>query len=125
MKSIFLKMEGDIPQNRIWDFLIVHQDYDYSMKDIAKFSKVGYTTLKALWKDFIKRDIIVKTRTIGRAKMFKLNLKNPVVKKFIEYCTTVVETEVRKELKMEKETNEAHTRNISSTHAMPVSAKNL
>ena len=45
-KSVFLQEEGDTPKNRIWSFLIIHSEYDYSMKDIARYSKVGYTTLK-------------------------------------------------------------------------------
>lgn len=66
------------------------------MKDIAKFSEVGYTTLKALWKDFAKRKIVVQTRTVGKAKMYKLNVKNPVVRAFIDYYWTVISQEIGK-----------------------------
>ncbi|MBN1156565.1 hypothetical protein JXA85_03055 [Candidatus Woesearchaeota archaeon] len=97
MKSVFLKKEGDNPKNRIWNFLIVHQEYDYSMKDIARFSQVSYTTLKRFWKDFREKKIIIQTRTIGKAKLYKLNLKNSVVQRFCDYYWTIVESGVREE----------------------------
>ena len=98
-KSVFLQEEGDTPKNRIWSFLIVHSEYDYSMKEIARHSKVGYTTLKNLWKEFRAKKVVVQTRTIGKAKLYKLNFKNPVVKSFIDYYWTVVDSVVRRENK--------------------------
>ncbi|MBI3034955.1 hypothetical protein HYY71_01405 [Candidatus Woesearchaeota archaeon] len=96
MKSVFLQEEGNTPKNRIWGFLIVHSEYDYSMKDIARYSKVGYTTLKEIWKEFKEKKIVVQTRAVGKAKMYRLNLKNPVVNKFIDYYWAVVDAVVRK-----------------------------
>ena len=93
-KSVFLKVEGDNPKNRIWDFLIVHSEFDYSMKEIAKYSKVSYTTLKRLWKDFRKKKIVIETRIIGKAKMYKLNLGNRVVEKFIDFFWEVIDNEL-------------------------------
>lgn len=97
-KSVFLKEQGDTPKNRVWGFLIIHSEYDYSMKDIARYSRVGYTTLKKIWKEFKKSKIVVQTRTVGKAKMYRLNLKNPVVEKFTDFYWAVVDSVVRKEL---------------------------
>ena len=94
--SVFLEAEGDSPKNRIWSFLIVHSEYDYSMKDVARFAGVGYTTLKQAWKELKQRNIIKQTRMVGKAKMYKLNHSNPVVGKFVEYYWSVVESAVRK-----------------------------
>lgn len=103
MKSLFLKTEGDSPKNRIWDFLITYQEYDYSMKDIAKHSKVAYSTLKLLWPYFERNKIAVQTRNVGKAKMYKLNLKNPIVKAFVNYYYAVVKKETNKILGEEKD----------------------
>jgi hypothetical protein len=46
-RSAFLKVFGDSPVLRVVDFLIVNDGFDYSMTDIAQYSGVGYTTLKA------------------------------------------------------------------------------
>ena len=99
MTSVFLREQGDTPKNRIWSFLIVNQEYDYSMKDIAKHSGVGYTTLKRLFNDFKKKNLVVQTRMVGRAKMYKLNVNNPVVEKFMDFYWAVVESVVKKDTK--------------------------
>ncbi|MBI4141146.1 hypothetical protein HY485_04890, partial [Candidatus Woesearchaeota archaeon] len=43
---------------------------------------VGYSTLKMFWNELEKRKIVVKTRTIGKAKLYKLNTRNIVVQQF-------------------------------------------
>lgn len=103
MTSAFLKLEGNTVRNRLWNFLIVHSEFDYSMKDIAKFSEVSYTALKEIWKEFVKRDIVTHTRDVGKAKMYKLNRENPLVGKFIDYYWSVVSIEVDKLAKKEVE----------------------
>jgi len=102
MGSIFLKMEGNTVRNRIWNFLIVHSEFDYSMKDIAKFSEVSYTALKEMWKEFIKRDIVTHTRNVGKARMYKLNIENPPVEKFINYYWSIIDSETNKLAEKEK-----------------------
>lgn len=124
-KSIFLKEQGNTPVNRIWNFLIVHQEFDYSMKEIARYSNVGYTTLKRVWKDFKKKKIVIQTRAIGKAKMYKLNLSNPVVKRFIDYYWSVVESIIEKGLvKNRKESNKGDYAS-SSVDSIAVSARNI
>jgi hypothetical protein len=119
-KSVFLQMEGNTPKNRVWSFLIIHSEYDYSMKDIARYSKIGYTTLKELWKEFKEKKIVVQTRVVGKAKMYRLNLKNPVVNKFIDYYWAVVDDFIRRENKVKEEEN---INSISLAGAVPVSVR--
>ena len=83
-KSVFLETLGDTPILRVIDFLIVNDDFDYTMTEIAKHSKVGYSTLKLFIKNLEEKNIVVKTRTVGKAKLYKLNSKNTVVKKLKE-----------------------------------------
>ncbi len=122
--SAFLKEEGNTPKNRIWAFLIVHTEYDYSMRDIARYSGVGYTTLKSLWKEFREKQIILETRIVGKAKMYRLNLKNPIVIKFIDYYWAVVESVVIRENNIESEEGKSASHS-SSVITMPVSAKHM
>ena len=121
-KSAFLQEEGNTPKNRIWGFLIVHSEYDYSMRDIARYSSVGYTTLKEIWKEFKEKKIVVQTRAVGKAKMYKLNLKNPVVNKFIDYYWAVVDAVVRRDNKIKGEESPHHASSIAQ---IAVSAKHI
>lgn len=121
-KSVFLQEEGNTPKNRVWSFLIIHSEYDYSMKDIARYSKVGYTTLKELWKEFKEKKIVVQTRVVGKAKMYRLNIKNPVVNKFIDYYWAVVESVAEKDLGIKNE-SKIHEGGYKSVAPIAVSAK--
>ena len=84
-KTIFLETFGDSPILRVLDFLVVNEEFDYSMTDIAKLSEVGYSTLKLFWQKLEEENIITNTRIIGKAKMYKININNPVMKKFKDF----------------------------------------
>lgn len=113
MASTFLKLEGNTVKNRLFNFLILHSEFDYSMKDIAKNSNVSYTALKKIWKKLARRKIVIHTRDVGKAKMYKLNRDNPQVENFINYYWSVVDSEVNK--KRKKLAATARVRNIQNT----------
>jgi len=94
-KSVFLEMEGYSPKNKVLDFLIIAQDFDYSLKDIARYSKISYPCIKQLKKELVKDEWITLMRKVGKAQMYKLNVKNPVVKKFIDFYWAVIENEIK------------------------------
>jgi DNA-binding transcriptional regulator GbsR (MarR family) len=84
-ETLFLKAFGiKSPVLRILDFLMDNKAYDYSKTDIAKGAGISRTTLSSAWENLERNCLVKETREVGRAKMYKLNLKNPVVKKFIE-----------------------------------------
>ena len=109
-KSLFLEREGYTPKNKVLDFLIVAQDFDYSLKEIAKYSKVSYPCIKQLKKKLVKDKWITLTRKVGKAQMYKLNIKLSKVQKFIDFYWAVVNEEVENKLGIKnKETNASET----------------
>ena len=101
-KTIFLEIFGDSPMLKVLDFLIVNEDFDYSMTDIAANSCVGYSTLKLFWRKLEENSIIKQTRIVGKAKMYRLNFANPVIKKFRDFYWETTKQAVHEEIK-EKE----------------------
>jgi len=83
-KSIFIEIFGNSPLIRILNFLILGKDFDYSMTDIAEGSHVGWTSFTRAWGDLEKRKVVVRTRDIGRAKLYKLNTQDPTVQKIVK-----------------------------------------
>jgi DNA-binding MarR family transcriptional regulator len=75
---------GDSPQIRVLDYLSTEREIDFSITDIAENAGIGRATLYRRWDDLIKNKIIVHTRDIGKAKLFKLNTPSPKIKKLIE-----------------------------------------
>ncbi len=98
-KTAFLEVFGDTPILRVMDFLIVNEDFDYSMTDIANLSGVGYSTLKLFWEKLGYSKIVTQTRIVGKAKMYKLNFANPIVKKFRDFYWETTKQIVREEIK--------------------------
>ena len=101
-ESIFEEYFGDTPMVRILNFLILGKDFDYSMTDIAKGSHVGWTSFTRAWKELEKRKVVVHTRDIGRAKLYKLNTQDPTVQKLIKLHWEIIKTETDKMLSKKK-----------------------
>lgn len=83
-KSSFRLVFGDAPIVKVIDFFLDNREFDYCLTDIAKNSDIGWSTLHLFWKDIVSLGIVAKTRKIGPAELYKLNLTSPIVKKLIE-----------------------------------------
>ncbi len=94
MTSAFLEVVGESPVLKVLDFLTVNDDFDYSMTDIAKWSEIGYSTLKLFWEELENAGIVIETRTVGKAKMFTLDEKNTTVKKFKEFYWAITKNKI-------------------------------
>ena len=101
-KSIFIEVFGEHPLLKVLDFFMVYEDFDYSMTDIAKFSGIGYSTLKLFWDKLEQEQFVILMRTVGKAKMYKLNLQNPVIQDFKRLYWTVTKQKVHEELRKEE-----------------------
>jgi len=83
--SLFLKVLGGKDSTlKILDFLMDNIGFDYSKTDIASGAGISRTTLFSVWENLEENELVAFTRDVGRAKMYRLNLKNGVVTKLIE-----------------------------------------
>ena len=97
-RTIFRETLGDSPVIRVLDFLLEGRGLDYSLSDIAENSNIGWTTLHRIWDKMLKSGLVVPTREIGRAKLFKLNEENPAVKELIKFYDTLLHQHTEKYL---------------------------
>ena len=95
-KSIFVEYFGSSPYVKVLDFLIQGQEFDYSMTEVARGARVGWSAFTRIWKQLLDKEIILPTRTIGNAKLFKLNKKNPFVEKLIKLDWELTKIETNK-----------------------------
>lgn len=100
-KSVFVEYFGDYPLIRVLDFLILGRDMDYSMTEIAKNAGVGWTAFSEIWPQLIKKEIVILTRKIGNAKLYKLNTRNLWVKELIRMDKVITKLETQKMLSEE------------------------
>ena len=94
--TIFREALGDSPVIKVLDFLIEGRGLDYSLTDIAENAHIGWTTLHRIWDKLVQLNIVVPTREIGRAKLFKLNEENPAVERLIKLYDTLLYLETEK-----------------------------
>lgn len=116
-ETLFLRAFGiKSPVLRILDFLMDNKAYDYSKTDIAKGAGISRTTLFTTWENLEKNCLVRETREVGRAKMYKLNLKSPVVKKFIELdnaiCDQYASQLEKQEAILDPQENESNPRRV-------------
>ena len=81
-ESIFLDHVGDNPRMRILQYLIEGRDFDYTLTDLLN-AGVSWGTLNSLVPKLFELGIVVKTRKIGRATLYKINQDNMVAKQLI------------------------------------------
>ncbi len=82
-ESIFLEHVGDNPRMRILQYLIEGRDFDYTLTDLLN-AKVSWGTLNTLVPKLLALGVVVKTRKIGRATLYKINQENVAVKQLIK-----------------------------------------
>jgi len=98
-KSLFIEFVGDSPAIRVLDYLLTERDLDFSITDIARNSKIGRATLYRIWDKLVKNKIIIHTRNIGKARLFKLNTDNLKIKKLIELDDMLIIEDLKKHSK--------------------------
>lgn len=102
MKSLFIEFMGDSPTIRVLDYLLTERDLDFSITDMAKNAGIGRSTLYRIWDNLVKNKIIIPTRIIGKAKLYKLNKDNIKIKKLIEIDDALMLEDLKKRSEKEK-----------------------
>ena len=67
---------------RILQHLVEGRDFDYTLTDLLN-ARVSWGTLNKLMPKLTELGIIVKTRKIGRATLYKMNPNNETAKQLI------------------------------------------
>lgn len=95
-KSIFLEVVGDTPKTRLFNFLITFKSFDYSMTDVARNACISYRNLQNILPALVKAGIVIETRKVGKARMFKLNEENITANALIKAHWLIIESVVSK-----------------------------
>jgi len=81
LKHIF----GETPAIKMLDFLIDHRGYDYSKTEIAEHAGIGWTTINRHWRILEEWNLVIPTRKIGRAMLYKLNEESQIVAQLLKF----------------------------------------
>jgi len=89
---------GNAPIVKAIDFFLDNREFDYSLTEIAKYADIGWSTLHQFWPKLVAMEIVKKTRRVGRAELYRLNVANPLVKKLVDLDWAISKQAVRREL---------------------------
>jgi len=103
-ESLLLKYLGNSPTLRIIDFFLDNPLSDYSKNEVAQNLAMSRATFFKYWKELEKSDALITTRKIGRAKMYKLDRANAIVKQLISLDMAISRKAMEKQLEQTKET---------------------
>lgn len=81
--SIFLEHVGDSPRMRVLQHLIEGREFDFTLTDLLQ-ANVSWGTLNHMIPKLLELSIIIKTRKIGRATLYKINKDNETAKHLIK-----------------------------------------
>ena len=101
-ESIFLDYVGDNPRMRILQHLIEGRELDYTLTDMLN-AGVSWGTLNSLVPKLLELKIVIKTRKIGRATLYKINQENMVSKQLIELYDKLI-MEILNQLEQQNKT---------------------
>jgi len=105
--SIFVETFGETPSVKVLDFFLTFDSFDYSKSQVSEETGVSRITLDKIWKELLSQKIIIKTRSIGRADMYKLNKDSPKVKVLRELSLKLASAFAEEELEKIKRKVEA------------------
>jgi len=77
--SLFLQFIGDKPKWRVIDFLMENRLRDFTKTEIARGANLSWASLYQHWDEIEGKKIVKLTRVVGRAKLYQLNEKSPLV----------------------------------------------
>lgn len=97
----FTEQWGELPRNRILDFLGNHPGLDYPISEIADGSGLSRPSIYRALRDLLDNNMLRETRTLGQSRLFALNTDNPVVVAVLTHDMERARVEAEKEQRAE------------------------
>ena len=97
IKSIFVETLGNSPQIKVLDCLIGGHMFSWTLMDIKDSTGVSYATLKYLLPKMLEKKLVVIDKKVGKAKLYKINLKNPAIKHLMAFDWSLIKQSINME----------------------------
>jgi len=101
----FCSVYGITIRNKILEYLLENQDLDFAVGDIAKELNISRPKTYEIINNFLKNNLIIKSRIIGKTQLYLLNKKDAKVKLFLKdfkECLRIVANENFSNIKPKK-----------------------
>lgn len=106
-ESVILTLFGQSPQTRILDLFMDNPLFEFTRNEIIEALGMAKTTLYGTLPGFEEAGVIVETRKIGKASLYRLNSESPVVQDLKglirRYAKTIAHSEAATDSTVEEE----------------------
>jgi DNA-binding transcriptional ArsR family regulator len=85
--SLLIRALGSSPKLRIIDYLLDFKLNDFTKTELIKALGMSKLTFYKYFRDLQELGLVIESRRIGRATLYKVNLSNPIVSMLIEHET--------------------------------------
>ena len=65
---------------KIIDFLLENNEGDHTKEEISRSIRVSRAQIHRIWPRLTELELVVETRRIGHAKLYKANMDSPIMK---------------------------------------------
>jgi DNA-binding transcriptional ArsR family regulator len=86
-QSLLIETLGESPKLRIVDFFMDNPLFDFTKKEVIEALGMSKQTFYKYFEDLEKYGIVKVSRRIGKARLYKINSKHPLVAMLHEYET--------------------------------------
>ena len=93
---------------KLLDLLTLYKNFDYPKTEISKNSGVSWKTLYRLWPLLEEYELVIKTRQIGRATLYKLNTESQIAKALNKLALEIAAFHVNEELARQAKEQKTH-----------------
>jgi DNA-binding transcriptional ArsR family regulator len=84
-ESVIIRTLGDSPKLRIVDFFLDNPLFDFTKKEVIEALGMGKQTFYKYFPELEEYEVVDVSRRIGRAKLYRLNQKHPLVSMLRDY----------------------------------------
>tara|TARA_Y100000310_G_scaffold345600_1_gene467087 strand:- start:1176 stop:1538 length:363 start_codon:yes stop_codon:yes gene_type:complete len=78
-KRLFGGLLQNIAELKVLDVLLHESDRSFSLSELSREAGVSWSTLHRVFPGFVKENLVVKDKEVGRAKLYKLNKGNEAI----------------------------------------------
>ncbi len=88
-------------RSKILDFLLTFREFDYSVTDIAKNSGLSFKTALNEIKILKNQNVVINSRNVGKALMFKLNMDSKSVQGMDKMAMEIATEKINEQIEQE------------------------
>lgn len=78
-RSLFTQVMGNSQETKVLEYFLQWDMFDITATDVAKGARINRNRTYEVIDVFVKKKILVPTRTMGKVKFYELNKKSPIV----------------------------------------------